>query len=143
MMDWFTLALPALLAMAALFGGMLFFAGVFAPLVFLKLPGPVAAGFIRQVFPVYYLSGAITAGLAGLLALPVSWGDGLVLLLVAAGFGVARQGIMPAVNRARDAELAGDASAGTRFNRLHRASVVLNAFQLMAVLVVLVRWSAH
>lgn len=139
MTDWISLPLLALLPTAALFGGMLFFAGVFAPLVFMKLPFEVASGFIRKVFPAYYAAGTAVAGVAGLLALGADWRDGAVLLFVAAGFLFARQGIMPAVNRARDAELAGDTAAGQRFAALHRASVVLNAVQLLAVLVVLVR----
>ena len=46
---------------------------------------------------------------------------------------------MPRINALRDAELAGDAAAGTRFARLHRASVSVNMVQLGAVLFALVR----
>jgi hypothetical protein len=133
------LPLAAGLATALLAGGMVFFAAVFAPLVFVKLPIETAGGFIRQVFPVYYLAGAATALLGGLLALAARPVDGAVLLAVAAGFVVARQGLMPRINALRDRELAGDAAAGRAFQRWHRASVFLNAVQLLAALAVLVR----
>jgi hypothetical protein len=57
--------------------------------------------------------------------------------LVLAGFLVARQVLMPLINRARDAEMAGGSDAGRRFRRLHLVSVVINAFQWLAVLAAL------
>ena len=39
------------LALALTFGGMTFFSGVMAPLVFTKLPFETAGAFSRQVFP--------------------------------------------------------------------------------------------
>ena len=58
--------------------------------------------------------------------------------LVLAGFGIARQVLMPLINRARDAELAGRYAAARRFRRLHLVSVVINAFQWLAVLAALI-----
>ena len=46
-------------------------------------------------------------------------------------FVYARQFLMPAINRARDRELEGDASAGARFRALHLQSVSINAAQLI------------
>ena len=66
--------------------------------------------------------------------------DAAVMGLVCAGFWVARQGLLPRINRHRDAGLAGDAAAARRFERLHRLSVALNATQIVVVLVVLVRF---
>ena len=54
----------SLLSVAGLWGGMLFFTAVFAPLVFLRLAPEVAGRFIRAVFPVYYLAMAVTSGVA-------------------------------------------------------------------------------
>ena len=62
-----------------------------------------------------------------------------VLALVAAVTAWLLWGSMPRINALRDAELAGDAAAGTRFARLHRASVSVNMVQLAAVLFALVR----
>ena len=54
----------ALLAVGGLWGGMAFFAAVYAPLVFIKLEAGVAGQFIRQVFPVYYLAMGVTSAVA-------------------------------------------------------------------------------
>jgi len=49
------------LALAVAFGGMTFFSAVVAPLVFVKLPAATAGGFIRELFPWYYLTlGAVS-----------------------------------------------------------------------------------
>ena len=56
----------AIVAVSALWGGMLFFAAVFAPLVFIKLDAETAGRFIRQVFPVYYLSMGIVSAVAAI-----------------------------------------------------------------------------
>lgn len=122
-----------ILTLAATFGGMAFFGFVMAPLIFSKLPMDTAGGFIRQVFPVYYLVMAITTGIAALLSLFGHAWLGVILVLTSAGFIVARQALMPTINRLRDAELQGDTAAGPRFNRLHRASVWLNGAQFLAV----------
>lgn len=123
-------------------GGMLFFGGVVAPLVFSRLPGEVSGGFIRQMFPIYYL--VMGAGI-GIAALLLAFGrplDALLLLLVSLGFLYARQIMMPKINHLRDAELAGDAGAGVRFARWHRYSVWLNGAQLVVLVVVLFRLAA-
>ena len=51
----------------------------------------------------------------------------IVLLL----FVYARQFLMPAINRARDLDLEGDARARARFRALHLQSVLINALQLL------------
>ena len=129
-------------ALALTFGGMTFFSGVMAPLVFIKLPVETAGAFIRALFPWYYL----TMGVASLIALVAlalgtsgiaSWEAGLTALVLL-GFVYARQSLMPMINRARDAELAGDNKAGMRFSRLHRISVLINGLQWLAILTALV-----
>lgn len=126
--------LLALFLSAALLGGMLFFALGFAPLVFMKLPPEQAGRFIRAVFPVYYTFSAVLAGLAALVAvLAGAWAHAAVLLAVLLGFLLARFVLMPAVNRARDGEIAGDGAAKQRFARLHRASVAINGLQIVAL----------
>jgi hypothetical protein len=127
---------------AAVFGGMVFFAAVYAPLVFTKLPAATAGAFIRAVFPVYYKVMGAAAIVAGLLLLPSA--DGVVMAVTGAGFVVVMLVLMPRINAARDASLAdggpehGPAQA-RRFARLHRLSVVINFVQMLAVLTILVR----
>ncbi len=130
------------LSLAVTFGGMTFFSGVMAPLVFTKLPFDTAGAFIRQVFPWYYL----TMGAATLVALLASFAgasgtmlwEAALIGLVLGGFVYARQVLMPLINRARDAEVAGEVNANRRFQRLHRLSVVINGVQWLAVLTALV-----
>jgi len=131
--------LLAVLATAAAFGGMLFFAGVVAPLVFAKLPAPTAGAFLRQLFPVYYIVMAGCSALAALCATPVSAADALVLTAVSAGFLYARVGLLPRIDQARQRAGGGDPQPAARFRRLHRAGTALNALQLVAVASALIR----
>jgi hypothetical protein len=61
----------------------------------------------------------------------------LLLVVILVGFLVAGLALMPMLNDARDRGLAGDGAAQRRFDRLHRASVILNALQRRTVLAVL------
>ncbi len=134
--------LAAILATAATFGGMLFFAAVIAPLVFAKLPTPTAGSFIRQLFPIYYLVMAASTALAALLASAVAPADALVLGAVAIGFLYSRVDLLPRLDKARTRALGGDPRETARFRRLHRASTVLNGLQLIAVTAALIRLAA-
>jgi len=128
-----------LVAVACLLGGMVFFAAILAPLVFTKLDGATAARFIRATFPRYYLYVAVAALLG---AVGLIWADrvsGIVLLAVALLTVWLRQGLMPTLNRLRDAGLAGDAASNARFDRMHRVSVGVNTVQMLAVLLVVAR----
>lgn len=135
MIDWLTLHIGALILVAALFGGMLFFMAIFTPLIFRKLPEGAASPFLREVFPVYYRTCGLLALVAALPLVPAHAypAEIVILLLVAAGFVVANRILRPAIDRARDAE------NDNRFRLLHRASVMLHLIQFAAVLFVLVR----
>lgn len=137
-MDALLLAAGLLLS-AALFGGMLFFSALVAPLVFARLDPASAAGFIRALFPWYYLMIIVAGGLAATVLLALRPVEAAVLAAIALAAVFARQGLMPRINRARDSGEAGDGEAAARFARLHRYSVWLNAAQLLAAAAVLVR----
>ena len=134
--------LIAALALALTFGGMTFFSAVITPLVFTKLPMKTAGPFIRQVFPWYYLSMGVTVLIALVALIPGAGGSATwevaLATAVLAGFAFARQVLMPLINRVRDREIAGEYGAARRFRRLHLVSVVINGFQLLAVLAVLI-----
>jgi len=124
-----------------LLGGMLFFPIVVAPIVFTSLPEVEAGHFLRSMFPRYYLFMITLSALAFAL---YQVGVGLVLSVPATVcFGVVlstlwvRQSLVPRINDARDAQLAGDATAGTRFDRGHKLSVTINMLQLVGLLVIL------
>ncbi|MEM8839981.1 MAG: DUF4149 domain-containing protein [Pseudomonadota bacterium] len=111
---------------SASLGGMLFFGAIIAPLLFSRLSEADSGGFVRAMFPRYYL----VFGIASLAAAIFAALDGavvsaIILFVIFLGFAVARQILMPAINRARDS---GDE---IRFERLHKGSVYLNAVQLV------------
>ena len=60
---------------------------------------------------------------------------GITALVVVSTLWV-KQSLLPKINAARDAELAGDASAGASFNSMHRLSVIINMVQLLALLAI-------
>jgi hypothetical protein len=126
-----------LVLVALILGGMMFFACIMTPLVFTKLPPEISGPFIREAFPVYSLTMAVLAFLAGVIyrGTPSS----LILFLVFAMFIFGWKVLMPVINEYRDAQLAGDSSSAKPFERMHRASVILNTFQLILVAVVFVR----
>lgn len=132
----------ALILVASVWGGMVFFAAIFAPSVFRFLEGDTAGLFIRRVFPVYYLVlGGVCAAAAVCLVFwwPATLLDVVLLLLVVLGFVVARQYMMPRINHLRDAARAGDTNADQNFMRWHQASVWLNGIQMLIVGAVLLR----
>ena len=133
------LELIAVLATAGIIGGILLFAAVVAPATFAALDVQAAQRFLRHVFPRYYLYLIVASGIAALCTIGFHPRLGTLLALISLSTLILRQFVMPSINSARDAHLAGDAAAGARFTLLHRASVALNVLQLLAACFVLVR----
>ena len=119
-------ALISFYALALLLGGMAVFSFVLSPLVFIKLPIEVAGPFIRQLFPWYF---AVVAGLFGVAAL--AGFSLLAAIMCALGF-LNLFALMPTINRLRDRQQSGDASAKRMFDLLHRSSVAINFVQMIA-----------
>ncbi len=124
----------AVLGLAVLLGGMVFFAAVMAPLVFTRLPAAVGDPFIRAAFPWYYGYCAAGAGVAAFgFLLRRQWVSAAVLLVVVAALVWAWVWLIPWLDAARAAgDLAG-------FDRGHTLSVWLNGAEMVAALVLLVR----
>lgn len=134
------MTLAALFLSALLFGGMVLYSFGFAPLVFAQLPGDQAGRFIRGALPWYYLFVLGVALIAGaVLAAVDSFGAGLMIGVAVLAV-IARHLLMPMINGARDAQLAGVNSAKRRFGQLHGLSVAINFAQLFAVAWVLARF---
>ena len=136
--DWLTIHVGALVLVAAIFGGMLFFMALFAPAVFRFLPRETAARFMRQLFPVYFRVMGIVTVLPTLclLGFPSYRPEALTLLAVAAVFFAQRYALLPLLNRRREA---GDETGA---KALHKLSVVIHLLQWAAVAVTLVRLAA-
>ena len=127
----------AVLGLAALGGGMLFFGAVMAPLVFLHLPLDVAGPFIRTSFPWYYgycIGSAVVVAVGFLLRR--EWLSVLVPVAVIGVTGWLWQDQLPAL----DAMRAANDTAG--FAKGHQLSVWLNGGELLAAIMLLVRVGA-
>jgi len=115
----------------ALAGSMLFFAIAVAPTVFRALPAELAGGFLRRLFPVYFLWGLAMSLLCTTIAVyAANLVVGSICALVAMLFAYARYSLLARINRVRDRKLDGDATANRQFKRLHLQSVLINAAQL-------------
>ncbi len=134
--------LLAIALLAAALGIMAFFAAVVTPAAFNALPREEAGRFIRTLFPLYYFALGVLTTLAALTAAYAMPLAAALVAAAAAGFVFARQIIRPRLNALRDGAQAGEPEAKRRFDRLHRASVILNAAQallLVAALILLAR----
>ena len=130
-MDVATLAsFAAAMSASALFGGMIFFPTVVAPMVFKVLDAQTAGRFLRGLFPSYYafliIAGTICA--FALMAMGSLWAWA-AWIIAASALGV-RALLVPRINAWRDADLAGEAGAKAKFDAGHRASVLINFVQL-------------
>ena len=118
-----------------LLGAMLFFPSVVAPVVFTSLPEAQAGAFLRSMFPRYYAFMIALSLIAALLFLAVSDESAYQAVIVCLFVGLStlwvRQWLLPRINAARDAQLAGDVEAGRRFDRDHKLSVGINMVQLV------------
>jgi antibiotic biosynthesis monooxygenase (ABM) superfamily enzyme len=125
--------MPELAAMiaAASLGAMVFFSAVVAPTVFKVLPEASARQLLRALFPQYFLVNGLVALVAGVIA----WRALESVLVVASGvlLLVLRYVAVPIINAARDAMLAGQSEAASRFARWHRGSVILNVGELLVL----------
>jgi len=123
------------LLLGSLFGGMIFFPAIVAPRVFSVLGEDQAGQFLRKLFPAYYLYIiALSTGSALLLLVSGRGVLAAVRFILAAITLWVRQGLVPRINRDRDAAKAGDPAAKTRFDRNHRLSVIINAAQMGCIL---------
>ena len=118
-----------------LLGAMLFFPSVVAPAIFTSLPEAQAGAFLRSMFPRYY-GFMITLSLIAAFLFLVGNDESAYTAAIACLFvGVStlwvRQWLLPRINAARDAQLAGDVEAGRRFDRDHKLSVGINLLQLI------------
>jgi len=118
-----------------LLGAMLFFPSVVAPVVFTSLPEAQAGAFLRSMFPRYYAFMIALSLIAALLFLVGSNQSAFLATLVCLFVGVStlwvRQWLLPRINAARDAQLAGNFETGRRFDRDHKLSVGINMVQLV------------
>lgn len=106
---------------------MVTFQVLFAPLVFIKIKIDVARPFIREFFPFYYLYFSLFSLLYLVVSLLI--GDNIQAMIGGGslvGFLISRQVLMPMTNTASDND------QKSKFDLLHRTTVLINSLQLMA-----------
>ncbi len=127
------------ICVATLFGSLVFFSFVVAPLIFIKLDTASAAKFIRSIFPWYYLLIGGFSLVAGASFISTRLIDFSLMLAVFLAAIISRQILMPNINKTRDAMLSGQEAEESKFNKLHRLSVIINFVQIIVVFAVLIR----
>ena len=128
-----------------LLGGMLFFPSVVAPVVFASLPEAQAGAFLRAMFPRYYVF-MIILSLAAEVMFQLRQGvvvrvEAVLCLSVSVSTFWVRQRLLPRINTARDAQLAGDVKASDGFDRGPKLSVVINIVQLVLLVALIIATS--
>tara|TARA_Y100001947_G_C10083909_1_gene195863 strand:- start:52 stop:444 length:393 start_codon:yes stop_codon:yes gene_type:complete len=119
---------------AAIFGIMVFFSFVIAPITFTVLDEENARKFIRKIFPFYY---NVNLALSTLIALIYFFQKNIsisfyLILFVAILFFVACYILMPLINKYRDNNL------DKKFKYLHFTSVVFNFVQMIILIFLLI-----
>ena len=119
---------------AMILGIMLFFSFVIAPVVFTTLDEENARKFIRRIFPFYYNVnlGISLIVLITFLFLSKLGLDFYLILAITVLFGVSNYVLMPLINKYRDEK------QDKKFKYSHFISVVINFFQMLFLLVMLV-----
>jgi hypothetical protein len=126
------------LVSSMLLGAMLFFSFLVAPITFIKLEAKPAGQFIRSIFPHYYLIVIIFSLIAAILLALVQHTSAVMMFFITLSGLFSRQILIPKVNSYRDAEIAGDTSAKSKFDNLHRLSVGINGGQIILLIVSIV-----
>ena len=117
-----------------IFGIMLFFSFVVAPVTFTALNEENARKFIRKIFPYYYnVNLAISSFvLIFFILLKIFSLDFYLILSVAVLFAVSNFILMPLINKYRDE------NQDKRFKQLHFISVLINFVQIILLLIILI-----
>ena len=117
-----------------IFGIMLFFSFVVAPVTFTALNEENARKFIRKIFPYYYnVNLAISSFvLIFFIFLKIFSLDFYLILSVAVLFAVSNFILMPLINKYRDE------NQDKKFKQLHFISVLINFVQIILLLIILI-----
>tara|TARA_B100000676_G_C17724905_1_gene653278 strand:+ start:312 stop:701 length:390 start_codon:yes stop_codon:yes gene_type:complete len=119
---------------AMILGIMLFFSFVIAPVVFTTLDEDNARKFIRRIFPFYYNVNLMISFVILLIFLFLSklGVDFYLILLITILFATSNYLLMPLINKYRDE------NQDKKFKYSHFISVVINFFQMICLVFLLV-----
>ena len=119
---------------SVIFGIMLFFSFVVAPVTFTALDEENARKFIRKIFPYYYTVNLSISVLVLILFIIVKIFslDFYLILSVAVLFAVSNFVLMPLINKFRDEK------QDKKFKQSHFISVVINFVQMILLVIILI-----
>ena len=117
-----------------IFGIMLFFSFVVAPVTFTALNEENARKFIRKIFPYYYIVNLAISILVLIcfIILKIFSLDFYLILSVAGLFAISSFILMPLINKFRDEK------QDKKFKQSHFISVVINFVQIIFLLIILI-----
>ena len=118
---------------SVIFGIMLFFSFVVAPVTFTALNEENARKFIRKIFPYYYNVNLAISSLVLIffIFLKISSLDFYLILSVTVLFAVSNFLLMPLINKYKDEKM------DTKFKYSHFISVVINFVQMIFLVIIL------
>lgn len=129
----------ATLISSLLLGSMIFFAGIVAPSAFQSLDDEDALKYTRHLFPKYYLWGIFLSVLATGLAVIARSYTCILLSIILLGFLYGRQILLPKITAAKDQWLASDSAQDkSHYKSLHKRSVIINATQIILLIIIVV-----
>ena len=117
-----------------IFGIMLFFSFVVAPITFTALNEENARKFIRKIFPYYYTVNLAISVLVLIcfIILKIFSLDFYLILSIAVLFAVSNFILMPLINKYRDEK------QDIKFKQSHFISVVINFVQIILLVIILI-----
>ena len=121
----------AAIVIAVSLGAMLFFSSVVAPTIFRLLADDSAGRLLRAIFPTYFLVNGLAALIAAIIAFQPL--ESTLLIVCGAAMLAIFYVAIPIKNNARDMAISGDSTAKVRFDRWHRATVLINAVEMVAL----------
>ncbi|MXZ80916.1 MAG: DUF4149 domain-containing protein [Gammaproteobacteria bacterium] len=122
-----------------LFGSMVFFTAIVMPSIFKSLDKEHAQTLAHHLFPRYYLWCIVLSALTTVAAVTAYHSLALLLMVVLIGFIYSRQRLLGKINQARKKWLDTDSPQDkSRYDSLHRRSVIINGFQMVVLLMIVV-----
>ncbi|MCY4149247.1 MAG: DUF4149 domain-containing protein [Gammaproteobacteria bacterium] len=122
-----------------LFGSMVFFSAMVMPAVFRSLDKQPAQLLAHRLFPLYYIWCIVLSALLTIIAAFQFHALMVLMLLILAGFVYARQYLLKKYSQAKAKWLETDSPQDkSRYKSLHRQSVIINVFQMIALLLIAV-----
>lgn len=118
-----------------LFGSMVFFSAIVMPAVFRSLDTQPARLLAHRLLPRYYLWCIVLSVLLTMIAAFQFQSITVLMLVILAGFVYARQYLLNKYNQAKEKWLETDSPQDkSRYKSLHRQTVIINVFQMIALL---------